>query len=170
MWRRQHQIWFTKICWPNYVYSLHVLWLTKMKEKPPQGNGTVHTIVSIKIKNGTKSHVWCEFYGKKAWIVNARDVEWLIVELAEDSEDINGIKCELDQLKQNFNINEKKLNKILQFTYKQQQFKTPSELHEVMINLTLTQICDFQESFKCQMKLFPVNINTPSMEHKLQRR
>ena len=45
------------------------------KWKKPQGNGTVCTLVSVKIKQGAASHIWHEFYGRKVWMVNIKDVE-----------------------------------------------------------------------------------------------
>jgi len=40
------------------------------------------------------------------WPVNVKDVEWLTVEFADDSEEISNIQHELDRLKQNSNTNE----------------------------------------------------------------
>ena len=55
---------------------------------------------------GKQSHVWNDFYEKnKLWTVNTKDVQWLTVELGDDSEDITDIQCEFNQLKQNSNIN-----------------------------------------------------------------
>ena len=109
--------------------------------------------------------------------MNAKDVEWLTVELADDSEEITGIQCELNKLKHNFNIDENSKHeqimtqeKLLQFKHKQWQLKIPPDQHEVTITVKPTQSCDIQKSFKCQMKLLPVNINTSSLGHKLQGR
>jgi len=97
-----------------------------MEEKPSRGNGGVCNFISVKIKNGAQSHVSYHFTEKKMWTVNAKDVELLTVELAYDSEEITGIQHELNQLKQNSNINEMsrhehivKLEKLLQFKCKQ---------------------------------------------------
>ena len=68
----------------------------KMEEKPPQGNGTVCTLISVKIKQDAASHIWHEFYGKKVWMVNINGDEWLTVELADDLDEIVNIKQELD--------------------------------------------------------------------------
>ena len=69
-----------------------------MEEKSPRGNGTVCNFVSLEIKNGAQSHIWHDFYGKQVWTENVKDVEWLTVELANDSEEISYIQIELDQL------------------------------------------------------------------------
>jgi len=50
-----------------------------MDENPPRGNGTVVKLVSVKIKPSATSHIWREFYGKKVWTVNIKDVEYLTV-------------------------------------------------------------------------------------------
>jgi hypothetical protein len=76
----------------------------KMKEKLPRGNGTVCTLASVKIKQGAVSHIWREFYGRKVWTVNIKDVEWQTVEPANDSEEISSIKRELEQIKMNGNM------------------------------------------------------------------
>jgi hypothetical protein len=71
----------------------------KTDKKPPRGNGTVVKLVSVKIKSRATSHIWCEFYGKKVWTVNIRDVKCLTVKLSDDSEKIKSIKKEIDHLK-----------------------------------------------------------------------
>ena len=58
----------------------------KMEEKPPQGNGSVCSLVSVKIKQEATTHRWQEMYGRKVWSVNIADVEWLTVQLADISE------------------------------------------------------------------------------------
>jgi hypothetical protein len=47
--------------------------------------------MSVKIKNGAQSHIWHGIYGKKVLTVNVKDLEWLTVELADDSEEISDI-------------------------------------------------------------------------------
>ena len=148
----------------------------KMEEKPPRGNGTVVKLVSVKIKPGATSHVWCEFYGRKVWTVNIRDVQYLTVELSDDSDDIKSLKKEIDHLKQNpansntSNSEIQKLERLLQLKTQQRQFRIPPEQHEVKVTVTPTRFCDLKETFKCHMTLFPVNINTSSTGHKLQGR
>ena len=69
----------------------------KMEENPPRGKITVCTLISVNIKQGAASHIWHGFYGRKVWTVNIKDVEWLTVKLADDSEEISSIKCKLEQ-------------------------------------------------------------------------
>ncbi len=164
------------LCLYSGIDLICVMSNEKMEEKPPRGNGTVVKLVSVKIKPGATSHVWREFYGRKVWTVNIRDVQYLTVELSDDSEDIKSLKKEIDHLKQNptntnaSNSEIQKLERLLQIKTHQRQFRIPPEQHEVKITVTPTRFCDLKETFKCHMTLFPVNINTSSTGHKLQGR
>jgi hypothetical protein len=140
----------------------------KMEEKPPQGNGTVCSLVSVKIKQGATTHRWRELYGRKVWSVNIKDVEWLTVQLADNSEEITNLECEIGEFKKDPNTNPERLvtlQRLLQFKQKQRLFKIPPEQHEVSIAVTPTCLCDIKETFRCHMTMFPVNINTSSTGH-----
>ena len=64
------------------------------------------TLFQLKWKTGQSLAYGMIFTEKKVWTVNVKDIEWLTVELAGDSEEIYDIHSELDQLKQKSNINE----------------------------------------------------------------
>jgi hypothetical protein len=106
--------------------------------------------------------------------VNIKDVKWLTVNLANDSEQISSIKCKLEQLKTNGNIHNNKhiltLHNLLILNQKQRLFKIPPEQLEVSVTVTPTRLYNIKETFKCQMTMFPVNINTSSTGHKLEGR
>ena len=85
----------------------------KMEEKPPWGNRPGCTLVSVKIKQDAASHIWHEFYSRKVWTVNIKDVEWLTAELADNSEEITSIKCKLYQLEMNGNEHQNTNNEYL---------------------------------------------------------
>ena len=53
------------LCLYTGINLICVMSNKKMEEKPPRGNGTVCTFVSVKIMNWMQYHVWCDFYGKK---------------------------------------------------------------------------------------------------------
>jgi hypothetical protein len=114
------------------------------------------------------------FTQKKGRAVNIKDVEWLTVKLADNSEEISSIKHELKQLKMNKNMHNNKHilipQNLLMLKQKQRLFKIPPEQHEVSVTITPTCLCDIKEFFKCQMTMFHVNINTSSTRHKLQGR
>jgi hypothetical protein len=109
--------------------------------------------------------------------VNIKDVKWLTIKLADDSEEISRIKCKLDQLKTNGNKHANTNNKLiltlktlLILKQKHRLFKIPPEQHKVSVTLTPICLCGINETFKCQMTMFPLNINTSSTGHKLQGR
>jgi hypothetical protein len=62
------------------------------------------------------------------------------------------------------------LQNLLILKQKQWLFKIPPEQHETSVTLTPSCLCEIKETFKCQMTMFPVNINTSSTGHKLQGR
>ena len=88
------------LCLYTGISLICVMSNEKMEEKPPRSNGTVFKLVSGKIKIHADSHMWWNFYGRKVWTVNANDVEWLTVELADDTEDIISIQTEINHIKQ----------------------------------------------------------------------
>ncbi len=48
-------------------------------------------------------------YGRKVWSVNIKDVEWLPVELADDSEEITNLKHGIDEFEKDPNTNPERL-------------------------------------------------------------
>ena len=112
-------------------------------------------------------------YGRKVWSVNIKDVEWLTVQLADNSEDITNLERKIDKFEKGPNTNPERLHtlqQLLQFKRKHRLFKIPPEQHEVAITVTPTRLYDIKETFRCHMTMFPVNINTSSTGHKLQGR
>jgi hypothetical protein len=112
-------------------------------------------------------------YGRKVWSVNIKDVEWLTVQLADNSEEITNLEREIDEFEKHPNTNPERLDtlqRLLQFKRKQRLFKIEPEQHEVTIAVKPTRLCDIKETFRCHMTMFPVNINTSSTGHKLQGR
>ena len=77
--------------------------------------------------------------------VNVKDVEWLIIKLTDDTEEISAIQCERGQLKEISNITENSMHakiekneKLLQFKCKQRRFKITTEQHKVNITMMPT--------------------------------
>jgi hypothetical protein len=48
-----------------------------LKDKVPRGNGTLCRVPSVKLRENAPSYIWNNYYGKKVWSVNAKDVEWV---------------------------------------------------------------------------------------------
>ena len=109
------------------------------------------------------------------WTVNAKDVEWITVELKDNPDEINKILDEIEKIKTNNNIDtetkrnriEKLETKLLQIR-KQRQFKIKPEKRTVTINLKVSRGSHIQNKYTYQMLVFPVNICTAATGHKLQ--
>ena len=129
----------------------------KMEENPPRGNGTVCTHISVKIKQGATTHRWREMYGRNIWSINIRNVEWLTVTLADDSDEITNLKHKIDLDKNTNRELFNTLQRLLKFKRKQRQFNIPPEQHEVSVTIAPTQLCNIKETFRCHMTIFPVN-------------
>jgi hypothetical protein len=48
-----------------------------LKSKTPRSNGTLCRVLGVKLKENATTYNWKNHYGKKVWIVNAKDVEWI---------------------------------------------------------------------------------------------
>ena len=99
------------------------------------------------------------------------------MELADNSEEITLIQKQInliqkqgDTLTNSQSSNLRNLDTLLKTKKKGQRFKILPETHKVTIKVKPTHICDLQESFKCKMTHFPININTASTSRKLQGR
>ncbi len=74
-----------------------------LKDKVPRGNGTLCRVLYVKLKHNTLSYKCKNYYGRKAWTVNATDVEWVECEhvnktglmLHLDTQ-IHDVTCQLD--------------------------------------------------------------------------
>jgi len=104
-----------------------------MEENPPRGNGTVVTFVSVKIRRNATTYRWKEYNGRKVWTVNAKDVEWITVELKDNANEINKILADIEEMKANNNIDphakriniEKLENNLLQLRKKDNSKSNP---------------------------------------------
>jgi hypothetical protein len=79
-----------------------------MEQDPPRGNRTVVKFISSIIKQHPNSHRWKDYNGKKVWTVNAKDVEYITVELIDNPEEINRIKREIEATKHDNTIDKKR--------------------------------------------------------------
>ena len=113
-----------------------------MEQSSSRGNGTVVKFISAKIRHNATSHRWKEYNSRKVWTVNAKDVEWITVELTDNPEEINKIIDKIEKTKANNSINIetkqhelKRLETKLSQRRKQRQFKIKPEKRTVTINL-----------------------------------
>ncbi len=71
-------------------------------------------------------------YGRKVSSVNIKNVEWLTVQLADNSEEITNVEREIDEFEKNPTTNPDRLVTLQQLLlpkWKQRLFKIPPEQH-----------------------------------------
>eukprot|EP00956_Cyclotella_meneghiniana_P000819 scaffold922_cov53-Cyclotella_meneghiniana.AAC.1 len=155
-----------------------------MNEKPPRGNGTVCKFISVKIKENATSHRIKIYNNRKVWAVSIEDVEWITVELMDNTDEIdtvakkvNDLEQKLKEIDSNTNTtttNIKRELEILQeelkVMHRSRQFNITPERRNVEATVQPSRICSIRDTFKLEMNLLPVNIATACTGHKLQGR
>eukprot|EP00956_Cyclotella_meneghiniana_P042090 scaffold248352_cov76-Cyclotella_meneghiniana.AAC.1 len=159
----------------------------KMNEKPPRGNGTVCKFISVKIKEDAAS-IRVRIYNnnKNMDCVSIEDVLWITVELADNSEEIDALKAQVEELQQKtddaitnkdssstiktLRENLKILKKELHIMHRSRQFKITPERRDVEVTVRPSRVSSIQDTFKMKMNMIPVNIATACAGHKLQGR
>ena len=63
--------------------------------KIPRGNGTLCRVVSLKLKDDQTSYMPKNYYGKKVWTVNARDVAYVELEHYPTAERVIALEGEV---------------------------------------------------------------------------
>jgi len=84
------------LCLYTSINLICVMSNENMEQKPTCGNGTVCKLISVKIREGADTYKWKNLYNKKVWRVNAKDAEWLTVDLAESPGEITLIQTQID--------------------------------------------------------------------------
>ena len=80
-------------CIPNSIDNKH------LKDKVPQGNGTLCRVMGVKLKDNPQSYKWKNYYGKKLWKVNAADVEWVECEHVNKTSFMIQLESQMKELK-----------------------------------------------------------------------
>ena len=177
------------LCLYSGVHLIYTGDNNKMNEKPPRGNGTVCKFISVKIKENANSHRIKIYNNKKVWAVSIEDVEWITVELMDNTDEIDTITQKVTQLKQNIqdaqsatNNNNNNisitdiqrelefLNEELKIMHRSRQFNITPERRNVLATVRPSRICSIEDTLKLEMNLLPVNIATACTGHKLQGR
>ena len=174
------------LCLYTGVYLIFISDNNKMNEKPPRGNGTVCKFISVKIKDNAASHRVKTYNGKKVWTVSIEDVQWITVELMDNTEEIDTLEAKVRDMKQEteeavknnesdhtiktLKENLRILKKELDIMHHGRQFKITPERRNVEVTVRPSRVSSLQDTFKLQMNMMPVNIATACTGHKLQGR
>ena len=152
-----------------------------LKDKVPRGNGTICRVLKIKLKQDVPSYRWKNYYGRKVWTVDAKDVEYVeckhvnkteimlqletqikILTYQHDHEKLNQTDLEKIQVKID------KTKTMLSTIMKDRKFKLEPELCSPKISIKEFGNSHRNIEFQCRMKQIPVNNNDATTGHKLQ--
>ena len=149
-----------------------------MDQTPPRGNGTVVKFISAKLKQRQNAKKIRKYNGKKVWSANIRDVEYITVELLDNSDEIDSAKHSLKLLKEEYNdhTTRETIDRIAQLEDKitkmtlDRRFNIEPEKHEATVTVRPSRMSSIEDCYDLNMTLLPVNISTASTGHKLQGR
>ena len=156
-----------------------------LTESVPRGNGTVCTVVGMKLKEQCDSFKWKNYFGRKVWTVNAKDVEYIELQKYPKSKEIEVLEmrlvelenCLLDTNLPDQNSVERSIEQV-KHQLKRERSKyifqlTPSKMTCRLNNFKPSKFYDDsnEEPFKpfpLLVEQFLINLNTASTGHKLQ--
>jgi hypothetical protein len=144
---------------------------TALRERVPRGNGTMCRFRSIKLKPGASARTKI-FHGRKVTTVNAKDVQYMVCEVIDNSSHIKQLSHRMKELSMKPRPNTKKIKTL------QQQIETERKkkiFHMEPITATATVRCSVTSNtppltFKTRMTQFPINLADAVTGHKLQGR
>jgi len=153
-----------------------------LKDKVPRGNGTVCQVMKIKLKQDAPSHKWKNFYGRKVWTVNAKDVEYVECEHVHKTARMLQLETQIknwtNQLEHDKQQNQTDLDKIkfnisktktlLSTITNDRKFKLEPEICLPKISIKQFSYSTKPIEFQCKMKQIQVNRNDATTGHKLQ--
>jgi hypothetical protein len=153
-----------------------------LKDKVPRGNGTICRVLNIKLKQDATSYKWKNYYGRKVWTVNAKDVEYVECEHVNKTEimlqletQIHEYTSQLDvienknQIQQNFiQVKIDKLKSRLSTIMNNRKFKLKPEQCSTKVSIKQYNTSSNKIEFCCKMKQIQINSNDATTGHKLQ--
>jgi len=143
-----------------------------LNETPPRGNGTLCKLISIKLKPDPSSMKIKTYNGQPVRTINAKDVDYLELELLDDTERIQTLRYQLESITKNPNTSPQQIQQItleIDRLRKQRRFHLQPTTNTCSVNCKISQFTD-EMSFKAKFTQFPVNIAIAMTGHKLQGR
>lgn len=161
------------LCLYNGIPLICVMDNGTLNETPPRGNGTLCKLISVQLKPDPTTLRIKKYNGNPVRTVNAKDVDFLELELLDDTERIQTLEHRLETLKKNTtnqpsHITRHITNEI-QHLRKQRRFHLEPTTSTCSVNCKISQFAD-EMSFKAKFTQFPVNIALAMTGHKLQGR
>ena len=69
-----------------------------LNSKIPRGNGTLCRVLGVKLKKSAPTYKWKNYYGKKVWTINAKDVEYIQCEHVNKTGYILQLEAQIQEL------------------------------------------------------------------------
>ncbi len=152
-----------------------------LNEKVRRGNGTMCRVIGIKLKQDAPSYKWKNYYNRKVWTVNAKDVEWIEVEHYPKSKTIVNLEKTIKEVKEQLSegscdINQEQtcqerlagLKTALQNENKKHRFTLEPKKYTTLVKVKPHHLARAPMEFTCRMTQLPVNLNDATTGHKLQ--
>ena len=152
--------------------------------KIPRGNGTLCRVVSVKLKDDQTSYTPKNYYGKKVWTVNAKDVAKVELEHYPTAERVIALEGEVHVIKEELkqeNLPLHTTEELLRFLHQakenlrkeksQHRFKLEPKDHHVGVRCRLHELAPKpspKDTLACRMLQIPINLNDATTGHKLQ--
>ena len=149
-----------------------------LKDKVPRGNGTMCRVIGLKLKQNPTTYAWKNYYGRKVWTVNARDVEWVECEHMNKPRTIVQLEAQIYHLKilqKEDKNNLRQLESTIQtLTSKllqemiSQKFNLKPESFSTQLSVKTFLTSKRKKEYRCKMTQIPANSYDASTGHKLQ--
>jgi len=144
-----------------------------LNSKNPRGNGTLCRVLGVKLKKSAPTYKWKNYYGKKVWTIDAKDVEYIQCEHVNKTGYILQLEAQIQELEkiQDKHQNNDKLDELKEKLSKikdSQKFNLEPEKFSPEVNLKLFQTSFKKQAMRCKMTQIPANSNDGTTGHKLQ--
>jgi DNA repair ATPase RecN len=144
-----------------------------LNSKTPRGNGTLCRVLGVKLKKNASTYKWKNYYGKKVWTVNAKDVEHIQCEHVNKPGYIVQLEAQIQELEKihDKNPNYDKLEELKKRLSKEREsrkFNLEPENFSPEVNVKHFHTSFKKEKIGCKMNQIPANSNDGTTGHKLQ--
>ena len=144
-----------------------------LNSKIPRGNGTLCRVLGVKLKKKSTTYKWKNYYGKKVWTIDAKDVEYIKCEHVNKTGYILQLEAQIQELEkiQDKHQNNDKLDELKEKLAKikdSQKFNLEPEKFSPEVNLKLFWTSLKKQAMRCKMTRIPANLNDRTTGHKLQ--
>ena len=144
-----------------------------LNSKIPRGNGTLCRVLGVKLKKSAPTYKWKNYYGKKVWTIDAKDVEYIKCEHVNKPGYILQLEAQIQELEkvQDNHQNNDKLDVLREKLSKERdrrKFNLEPEKFSPEVNVKHFCMSFKKQPMRCKMNQIPANSNDGTTGHKLQ--